>query len=630
MCERILNVPPERSVRDAYGHDGPAPGRWRRRMSGSHGGPSRRSGTSVDVASRGLGRLSSLWAAAAMGGLSLVWSSRVWMAPQRRTLGYGGDSHTVIWCLGWYAHALSHAMSPMTSTAVRVPGGINLMWQTGMPLLGVLLAPLTWAAGPVVSFNVIATAAPALSGWAAFCAFRRWVRPVPAFCGGVFFAFSPFMTVQSSQHPFLTFLPSAPLLLLTLDRLCRSTGRAWVTGAGLGGILGCQFLISEEIFAAEVVVAVVLLGLLSVLHRDAVAPTLTREWRTLGLAAGTSAALVAWPLYAQFTGRWRVTQQLHPSGRLVTDLLGFVVPSRPLLVNPAAAGRLASHLADNWTEYDSYVGIPLLLVLVAYGHRYWRRPGMRLGAALWAVPAVVALGPSLRLDGRDLHLPLPWYLGAHLPVLRDLLPTRVAGLMFLGVALMLAVAVDGLSLDGRLHRRIGYAVLAMVAVSVSPRWPYAAQHLTIPRAFASRQVCAQQNVVAVVLPFQNDTLSWQAAAGFCYRTPESVNFNAAGAPPGGPLIIELAADRARYGKPLPAVTAEVRWLAFRQLRSHEVTEVVLGPSEPHSPRLLHHRLALWVTDLLAEAPRHLDGAEIWTVDPASDPLRQMVVGRAGE
>ncbi len=561
-----------------------------------------------------------LLAPAAMVALAVCWTASTWLSPARRSVGYGADSYSVMWSLGWLSHALAHGMNPWVSYAANAPTGVNLMWQTAMPVLALPLTPLTLAAGPVVSYNLVATAGPALAGYVAFRAFVRWTRPLSAFVGAAVFAFSPFMAAQGAQHAFLTFCVSAPLLLILLDRLLvRQERSPVVDGALVGLVAACQFLIAEETLAAEAVVAAVIVAILAWRHPDTARRHARYGLRGMAVAVLVAVAVVAFPLYEQFHAAARITQQLHDSGRYAADALSFVTPSKPLLVVPHAATTVTSRFTGNWTEWDSYVGIPLLAFIALCVVRSWWKPTLRFGCLLAAVPAVLSLGPSLHVAGHDTRVPLPWVAAAHVPVLQDLLPTRFAMLMFLGIGLVVAVGLDGLATARGRQRWFSYAVLAAGLVAISPRWPYATQPLTVPAAFAQQSVCPKApSERIVVLPFQNDTLTWQAAAGYCYSTESSVNFNTSGTRAGRTLtlLLDKTSVAASHGHRLPAATAQLRRTIRLQDRREHVVEVVLGPPERRGPRQLR-ALAQWLTAVLQEQPRRVGDVQVWTL-PAPD------------
>ena len=82
----------------------------------------------------------------------------------RATGWVSSDSSLFTWWLGWTWYAPVHGLDPLTSTAQNAPDGVNGMWNTGVPLLGVLLAPVTATAGPVVADNLAMILGPAVSG----------------------------------------------------------------------------------------------------------------------------------------------------------------------------------------------------------------------------------------------------------------------------------------------------------------------------------------------------------------------------------------------------------------------------------------------------------------------------------
>ena len=62
-----------------------------------------------------------------------------------------GDPAQQVWFTAWPAWAIAHLHSPFFSGAVNVPHGANLLSNTSGTLVGVVLAPVTWLAGPVLA-----------------------------------------------------------------------------------------------------------------------------------------------------------------------------------------------------------------------------------------------------------------------------------------------------------------------------------------------------------------------------------------------------------------------------------------------------------------------------------------------
>src|SRR2546428_231527 len=78
--------------------------------------------------------------------LAIGFFATIWSHPGRASstaLGVGGDPQLAIWFLRWQAFALANGHNLVFTTYLDAPGGVNLMWNTTAPVLGVVLAPLT-------------------------------------------------------------------------------------------------------------------------------------------------------------------------------------------------------------------------------------------------------------------------------------------------------------------------------------------------------------------------------------------------------------------------------------------------------------------------------------------------------
>ena len=116
--------------------------------------------------------------------------------------GYGLDPIQFIWFLNWWPWAIAHGLNPFISYYVWYPHGFNLTWATSMPLAALLMWPLTWLAGAVVSYNVLSLVAPALSAWTGFLLARYLTRDTLAsFIGGYLFGFSSYELGEMHRPP---------------------------------------------------------------------------------------------------------------------------------------------------------------------------------------------------------------------------------------------------------------------------------------------------------------------------------------------------------------------------------------------------------------------------------------------
>src|SRR5581483_4366780 len=116
-------------------------------------------------------------------------------------VGYSVDPEIFVWSLAWWPHAILHGENPFVTHAIWATPGVNLAWTTSIPGLAVLAAPLTIVAGPMLAYNVLAIAMPALAAWTAFLLCRRLTGSLWAsLAGGYLFGFSPYIFGQTEGH----------------------------------------------------------------------------------------------------------------------------------------------------------------------------------------------------------------------------------------------------------------------------------------------------------------------------------------------------------------------------------------------------------------------------------------------
>ena len=320
------------------------------------------------------------------------------------------------WFLAWPAHAISHGLSPLYSTDLFHPGGVNLLANTAEVGLGVPLAPVTWLFGPIASLNVALTLSPALSALAMFVLLQRWVSWSPAaFLGGLLYGFSPFvLTALTDGHLMLGFAAVPPLIVACLDELLvRQRRRPVLVGVLLGVLVALQLFVGTEVLAIVAVtagIAAVLLALAALLRLDRVRGRLRYGGIGLGAAAGTSALLLAYPTWFALAGPahlsggiWGPDSEISQFGTTLGQLTWPSAPSAQLL---ALAHRFGGYQAP--TRSAVYFGIGLFAVLAA-GVLVWHRD-----RRLWFFGAIGVLSAWLALGVQKGHW-TPWRLFAGCP-----------------------------------------------------------------------------------------------------------------------------------------------------------------------------------------------------------------------
>ena len=563
------------------------------------------------------------WSAALAGFLFLAFLLflPVWLPPGQRTVGgAGGDPFFSSWFIRWVPYAIAHGWNPLFTTYLDYPDGVNLMWNGSIVLPSLIVTPVTLTAGPMVAYNLLTTLGPALSGWCAYLALSRYVRSRPAaFVGGAFYAFSPFMISQSLGHAHLTMAWAPPLALLLLDDLFVRRRRSLWIGVALGVLGAAQLLIAEEVLAIVAVAAAVGLMTAGLLHREAVWSRLRPTLPALGTAAGVFLVLAALPLGFQLLGPQRVHGPLQPSNYYVSDLLSFLLPTRVHLIAPAAVTRISDHLAG-FGEQTAYLGLPLITLLALVVRRRWHLPVVRWASIVGGVLALLSLGDTLHVAGADTQLPLPWALTSAIPLIHEVLPVRFSLMVFLMVALLIAVFVDAtLVTPGWRHRLVPAVALGLSIAALFPAVPFLTSPLGAPRFFSrpSALHALPEGSVILAAPFavvgKADAMYWQAEASMWFRMPEGEAFVPSPYPlypP--PSATEFALVRIADGTvPLAAIDAGVPSQIRDDLRRWHVEAIVVGPM-PHR----YEAVAL-LTAVMGRAPSARDGVEVWWDVPAT-------------
>jgi hypothetical protein len=453
-----------------------------------------------------------------------VWSTH----PTSVTTCGCGDSSLFTWFLEWPAYAMSHGLNPLYSTHLFHPGGVNLLSNTAEIGFGIVLAPVTWAFGPIVTLNVALTLSPALSALTMYVFLRRWVSwSSAAFVGGLLYGFSPFVIVSlTDAHLMLGMAAVPPLVVLCLDELlARQRWRWWITGLAIGVLALVQFSVGSELLVMTAIAAAIGAGLVvvyaAVLRRDVLVARASYAFRATGAAVASSLLLLAWPAWFALDG------PAHLSGNVWgSSLLSYGGNSFRFFVHPMAPSDKVTALTRHVGGYQApslsgqYFGIGLLAVL-AVGLVIWRRDRrLCLLASVGAVCTLLSLG--LSFHGWTL-----WRLFVRGPLMENVIPSRFVLFTYLCAAAMLGIIIDHVrrAAAGRPPLGVGRAILGwcgglvVAAVAVVPIASYFADGLPLtavpvhlPAWFATVAPDLPSNQVLLVFPFafRQSNMTWQA------------------------------------------------------------------------------------------------------------------------
>jgi hypothetical protein len=552
-------------------------------------------------------------------GLAILLFFKAWSSPASTNIGGLGDPAQTMWFLRWTPYAIAHGANPFLTNHLNYPAGVNLTWNTPVSLIGFVLAPVTLTLGPIVSYNTFVTLDVALSAWTAYFAIRRFVgRKSAAFVGGCLYGFSPYMMTQAHDHANLAaaFLP--PLLLVLVDEIfVRQRQPAARTGLLLGLVAAAQLLVSEELLATEAIAGSLALGVL-LIFRGGVRSRVRHAAKALLCAVGVFAYFAVWPLWEQFFGPQRIHGTIQASNTYVTDLANLVVPTSSQLIAPRWAVAISQAWTGLPTEWDGYIGLPLIALLVIAAVRYWSSRLVRTCGLVALLLIVLSLGPRLHVAGHDTHIWLPWSPLDSTPLVKHALPARLMLYVDLLAAVIVAVFVDRLPGRERWRRGLpGVALLILALASVLPTFPYPAARLERTKFFTSRAVdLIPAGTVALIAPFQqlypSEPMLWQAEAGMRFRMPQGYFLGPD--PSGRPMYgaqystlsttMEIIQDGGSV-----SLTADLRRAIAQDLQARDVRTVVVGPMG-HQDEML-----AFFASLFGRAPAPHDDVFAWTDVP---------------
>ena len=555
------------------------------------------------------------------------------------------DTSLFIWWLGHGAQVIADRLGfghgqtggfLFTESMNALGGGVNGAWNTSLVGIAILLAPLTWVAGPIISYNLLILAIPVVNSLATAVLFRRFLHRLPAFiaAGGV--GFSSYVIAQLGGHPNLAMAITPPLTavailaLLGLGGRERGTGdpergrgdpehgaggadvafprapgpwhnrRVRRIGLGFGLLLGFQFYISTEVLAGTFLAALCFLIFLAVFaHRSLT----VHAWMRLGfgsLIAGALALLCAVPLLVTMAGANAPAGTIRPHGVWNTDLLDPIVPAAPAWLS-SGVSPLPRVMDIDPAELGAYVGLPALLaalvILIGLAARSRFRLPLRIAAATGLLVFALALGSPILLNGRVLAEAGPFALVEAVPVLNNILPMRLVLHSTIALFAVLGIGLEW-SLAHLRHRRARLltGLLVVSAVCVVPG-PQTAHEVTVPDFYTESlaEVIPTGSVVktlprplAWAQPHADEAMVWQAVSGFRYRETGGYFI---GSSPNSPVIYSAPEDELDAllhasvfeGADMPDPTGPDVLAAIASLRAAGVDYIVLAPEAPLLP-----------------------------------------------
>jgi hypothetical protein len=442
------------------------------------------------------------------------WGLRLVPHPGRYYVGTGTDPQIFIWSIGWWPHAIAHNLSAVQTHAIWAPEGQNLAWATSVPGVALAFSPLTWLAGPVVSYNVAAVLMPALAAWTAFLLCRHLTRSTwPSVVGGYLFGFSSYMIGQTEGHMHMTSVFLLPLIALVVIRYVQHELDGLNLTIRLGPMLGLQFGLSTENAFSYALALATAIVLAFALVPDA-RRRLVQLVGPLVASYAVGCVLAAPLLYYALTGFH--SGSINDPTIYSTDLLNLILPTQLILVGGHAARTISQHFPANDAERDAYLGVPVLVMFVLFAVRRWRTPAGRLLLAGFVVALVASFGAWLTVNGHRVTT-MPWEHVSYRPLFNNVLPSR----LILFVILVVAIAVALWMSSTRSWLVVALPVLAVISLVPNPTAKAFRTAAYVPEFFRGDELrrCIDPNETVLIFPQARDgnSMLWQAVGDYRLR-----------------------------------------------------------------------------------------------------------------
>jgi hypothetical protein len=434
------------------------------------------------------------------------------------------DPTAYMWALAWWPHAIVHGLNPFITHYQWSPTGVNLAQAAMTPTAAIAMAPFTALFGPILSYNILSIASPALAAFTAYLLCRRLVgQEMPALAGGFLFGFSSYEFGQLLGHLNLVIVFLIPVMVhITLRRIDREISRrVYLLSMALLFVLQVG-LSTELLFESIMLGALVLLAarFLAAQPQRARINSLIVEM----IGAGLIAIVVTSPFlyYALISGG---TQKGNPE---LADIYGLDFAN---LIFPTLTTWLGHHdftplwstfEHGNASESNGYLSLAIVVAFATWFFTLGKRSvlGKLLMIAI-VVSLIAALGAHLHVAGQEtMTLPFNWM--KTLPIFDLIVPSRIV--MFTTLAISIGIAAWLAKPGGWI---LGRWLLVLVgAVLIFPNLESALYGVppVNPKFFSTgmyRHYLARNETV-LVLPFGPNDIStlWQAETGFYFYMPE--------------------------------------------------------------------------------------------------------------
>jgi hypothetical protein len=389
--------------------------------------------------------------------------------PARFIPGPPGDNLEYVWKLQWFADAIAERRSPTFVPYLFYPAGYELAYSELTPAHTLLGLPLTWLAGPTLTYNLLNAASFILTAlFTVLLAQRLGAGRLGAFAAGIGVGFCLWRYQHTLGQMNMVGTQWVVLALYGLEGFIRwrRAHDAFLTGLGVALAAWSSWYYGPTLW--------LLLALWLVMRHP------WRETRALRSAwpAALTAPLVALALLAPYahptlqTLRGGDTRHDYASLlQLSAHPLDYLTPSRYHALWGAWAAQVAPNTAGARLVAPGFA----LLTLAGMGMWRWRRSIVAWTLLIIGLVCfILSLGPELIIG--DWTIPLPALLAyEHVPVLRSIRAwSRMAFYVQICVGLLAALGLTGFAQWRRAWQALGVIAFCGILLEAAHAAPWSA------------------------------------------------------------------------------------------------------------------------------------------------------------
>jgi hypothetical protein len=315
------------------------------------------------------------------------------------------------------------------------------------------------------------------------------------------------------------------VVLLVILRINKKFKR-WPFIIALAILESFEFQASLEIFATAA-----LLAAISLITFYLAAP---KETKTAIMSSSIDIALSLIPftiitspyIYYFLASIRSLPQQMAPATVYSADILNFIIPTPITRIGRALFSNIASHYTGNYSEEGAYLGAPLLLIIYHFTIVRWNEKYTISLFSLFLIVAIFSLGDFLHVNGVITHIPMPWWIVSHFPLMNSALPLRLSVYTSLIGAVIVGLWLAKSRSKYSSAFKYGAALLSCTMLSPNMHmYNWSKPH--IPQVFSKKYIGSvltkKENIL--ILPYGSGTYEQYASGMFFSQYGNYLGFN---------------------------------------------------------------------------------------------------------